>query len=165
MPTMPVRLFWFMFLQSRRRRVSFKSKAELSFMHPAHINNFSRVGMCQLHFKENDYKTRKTSREGAVRKRRLLKIHCVPSVFSTVPKLLQKPHPPLRRTQRAAPSVRQDLFKFEADQMAIKMLRSLKVDTINDLKVKLCYYNKPSEFITTYYKNESNNEVLCYPAI
>ena len=134
-------------------------------MHPAHINNFSRVGMCQLHFKENDYKTRKTSREGAVRKRRLLKIDCVPSVFSTVPKLLQKPHPPLRTTQRAAPSVRQDLFKFEADQMAIKMLRSLKVDTINDLKVKLCYYNKPSEFITTYYKNESNNEVLCYPAI
>ena len=110
-------------------------KAALSFMHIAHIND---ITVCQLHFKESDYKTGKTSREGAVIKWRVLKSDSVTSVFSTIPKLLQKSLPTPQINQRAAASVRKDLLKFEADKMEIEMLRSLKVDDNNDLKVKLC---------------------------
>ena len=60
-------------------------------MHLDHIKNFSRVEIYQLHFLETDYKDGGIVHGGAVRKRRDLKEGSVPSVFSGVPKILQKP--------------------------------------------------------------------------
>ena len=95
--SMPVHTF-----PVRNKDLCDKWKDAISFMHLDHIKNFSRVRICQLHFQETDYKD-----GGAVRKRRELKEGIEPTVFSGVPKILQKTVSLLRNTKRAASSMRQ----------------------------------------------------------
>ena len=57
-------------------------------------------------------------------------------------KTLPKP----RKTERAAPSLRQDKLKADADQMQKDMLKKLKVNSLSDLTAKLSEYNIPSVF-------------------
>ena len=90
------------FLSGTRTSATSGKMEAIFFMHLDHIKNFSRVRICQLHFQETDYKD-----GGAVRKRRELKEGIEPTVFSGVPKILQKTVSLLRNTKRAASSMRQ----------------------------------------------------------
>ena len=142
-----------------------KWRAVLSFMDMSHIKNFSTTGVCQLHFLESDYKGGKTVKEGDVRKLRVLKRESVPSVFPCIPKNLLKTLPKPRKTERAAPSLRQDKLKADADQMQKDMLKKLKVNSLSDLTAKLSEYSIPSVFTQSCHvlKTEADSyEVLCF---
>ena len=131
----------------------------------SHIKNFSTTGVCQLHFLESDYKGWKTVKEGDVRKLRVLKRESVPSVFPCIPKNLLKTLPKPRKTKRAAPSLRQDKLKADADQMQKDMLKKLKVNSLSDLTAKLSEYSIPSVFTQSCHvlKTEADSyEVLCF---
>ena len=93
-----------------------KWKAALSFMDLTSIKKVSKVGVCQLHFLEIDYKQSRTVLKGEVRKRRDLCRDSMPSVFPNVPKYLIRSFPMQRKTQRAAPSMRQNKLKSKADR-------------------------------------------------
>ena len=63
-----------------------------------------------------------------------------------------------RKTQRAAPSVRQNKLKSEADQIGKDFLHQLNVASLNDLITKISDYKIPSEFTQTTYKRKIDND-------
>ena len=94
-------------------------------MNLTRIWNFSRVGVCQLlHFVESEYELGGTVLKGNIRIRRKFRSDSVPSVFTNIPKYLQKTFPKPRKTERVPPSVRQDKLKtkFIKSEMAGEFL-------------------------------------------
>lgn len=119
-------------------------------MNLTRIWNFSRVGVCQLHFVESDYEQGGTVLKGNIRIRRKFRSDSVPSVFPNIPKYLQKTFPKPRKTERVPPSVRQDKLKtkFIKSEMAGEFLLILLWNVFNDPECRQSYtkifQNSPS---------------------
>ena len=125
-----------------------KWKESLSFMDIRHKNNFFSIGVCRLHFLEsNNYKDITTIKTGTERKLRILKKCSVPSIFPTVPKLLQKSTAAPHDTQRSRTSVRQDLFRTEALKLEKDIMQQMRVKDYNDLITKINCCNILTEFV------------------
>lgn len=131
-----------------------------SFMDISHINNFGKIGICKLHFKESDYES-DILPNGDIRQRLRLKSCAVPTIFTVAPSYMQK-NIEGRATVMAAPSLRLDSLRKKALEQEKQMLKDLCVDNLDELKAKLKDYRISTGFEQVMHKINDGESLLCF---
>jgi hypothetical protein len=141
-------------------------KAALSFMDLSSTTNWEKAGVCQLHFRDDDYMTADFNNRGQPRKRMRLKPGAVPRVFDTtgfpagcLPKVSEP-----RETKLATSSARREHEKSVVEALEKNMPLILQVTCQQDLSAKLQEYKLPSNYQQVMYK-EKDDDIMCFQQV
>lgn len=107
--------------------------------------NLDCSGVCELHFRPEDFEVDLSPRTGTERQRRRLRNDAVPSIFETYPETAKSPVQE-RPTRLATPSARRSHQEQALNNLTEAFFERNKISDLDDLDNKLAMEMLPSGF-------------------
>lgn len=118
----------------------------LAAVHRGTDFNPDHNGVCERHFKPEDFKTDPVKKTKKERIRKSLKPGVVPSIFSDYPAFAQPRIDLPRMTSRATPSARREAQAQAAEQQEEVFFESQKIKDLEELLEKISKERLPSGY-------------------